>query len=202
MNSIFMRPLPDRLLKVLPGYLINRVTSERVFVPLSLIILSGAILRIYHLGTESLWHDKLGSIEGSLQNLASVIESSGRFHNQPPLYFVLLHFWMIFFGTSEIAVRSLSAIFGTLAIFVIYKVGVELFDRGVALLSGFLSAVSWFYIYYSQEARAYTLILVLTSLSFLSFIKMASNSGVKRSNCSFCSSATLVSLILIRMLFS
>lgn len=146
--------------------------SHRVILILLSIILIGSLLRIYHLGTESIWLDEAASIDGSKESFVSVIQSSGRLHNVPPLYFVLLHFWMLLFGTGEIAVRSLSAIFGIISIFVIYQVGCQLFNRKVGLISSFLSAISCYHIYYSQEARAYSLLQLLTLLSFSFFIKI------------------------------
>ncbi len=146
--------------------------SHRVILILLGIILIGSLLRIYHLGTESIWYDEAASIDGSKESFVSVIESSGRLHNQPPLYFVLLHFWMLLFGTGEIAVRSLSAIFGIISIVVIYQVGCRLFNRKVGLISSFLSAISCYHIHFSQEARAYSLLQLLTLLSFSFFIKI------------------------------
>ena len=146
--------------------------SHRVILILLSIILIGSLLRIYHLGTESIWLDEAASIDGSKESFVSVVESSGRLHNVPPLYFVLLHFWMLLFGTGEVAVRSLSAIFGIMSIFVIYQVGCQLFNRKVGLISSFLSAISCYHIHYSQEARAYSLLQLLTLLSFSFFIKI------------------------------
>lgn len=137
-----------------------------------MIIFLGSFLRIYDLGTESIWHDEAASIDGCKQDLASVVQSSGRLHNQPPLYFVLLHWWILLFGTSEVAVRSLSAIFGILSIFLIYKIGCQLFSKKVGLISCFLLAVSHYHINYSQAARGYSLLLLLTLLSFFFFIEI------------------------------
>ena len=92
--------------------------------------------------------------------------------NRPPLYFILLNFWINLFGTSEAALRSLSAIFGIISILLIYQVGTALFNRRVGLISGFLSAISYYHIYYSQEARDYSLLLLLSLLSYFFFIKI------------------------------
>jgi mannosyltransferase len=154
--------------------------SHRVILILLGIILIGSLLRIYHLGTESIWYDEAASIDGSKESVVSVIESSGRLHNVPPLYYVLLHFWMLLFGTGEIAVRSLSAIFGIISIFVIYKVGCQLFNRKVGLISSFLSAISCYHIYFSQEARAYSLLQLLTLLSFSFFIKIVKTDNKRK----------------------
>ncbi|MBU2009335.1 MAG: glycosyltransferase family 39 protein [Chloroflexi bacterium] len=144
--------------------------ESRPVLALLAIILLGNLLRIFDLGSESLWLDEATSVVWSQASLVSVAESSGTLHNQPPLYFALLHFWMLLFGTGEIAARSLSAIFGIISVFLIYQVGCRLFNRRVGLISSFLSAISYYYIYYSQEARAYSLLLLLTLLSFFFFI--------------------------------
>ena len=146
--------------------------NSRVILILLAIIILGAILRIYDLGAESLWYDEASSVHGSSQGLATVIEGSGERHNTPPLYFTLLHFWILLFGTGEAAIRSLSAIFGIVSIFLMYKVGSELFSQKAGLISSFILSISYFHIFYSQETRGYSLLLMLTLLSFYLFNKV------------------------------
>jgi mannosyltransferase len=150
----------------------NQLKSKWPIITLWVIIFLGAFLRIYHLGAESMWLDEACSVMGSRQSLKLVIESSGNLHNQPPLYFIILHFWMIFFGTTEVAARSLSAICGIISVYFIYKIGSQLVNKKVAFIGSFLSAISAFLIEYSQEARAYSLLLLLSLLSFYLFIKI------------------------------
>ncbi len=145
--------------------------NNKVILLLLLVIALGSFLRIYDLGAESIWLDEAHSARVSSQTLTSTIaEAASGLH--PPLYFVILHFWMGLFGNSEVALRSLSAIFGIISILLIYQVGIALFNREVGLISSFLSAVSHFHIQYSQEARPYTLLLLLSLLSFLFFIQI------------------------------
>lgn len=152
-------------------------SREALFSLLSIILLGG-LLRIYDLGSESIWLDEAASIELSVQNIALVVEGAGPTQNHPPLYFVVLHFWMNLFGTSEVATRSLSAMFGIISIPLIYQVGSILFNRKVGLISGLLSAISFYHIYYSQEVRGYSLLLLLSLLSYLLFVKIL-NQGKK-----------------------
>ena len=83
------------------------------------------------------------------------------------LYYGLLHFW-INLGESEVAVRSISALAGCLVVPVIYSLGRRMFGTRVALISALLLAVNAFHIKFSQEARSYTLVVLLTALSSLS----------------------------------
>jgi mannosyltransferase len=146
-----------------------KISARQAALLLLLLILAlGIFLRIYDLGAESLWLDEACSIHESSLSPQEIAECA----NHPPLYFFILRFWMHLFGTSEVALRSLSAIFGVISILLIYLVGSTLFNRKVGLIAGLLSAISYYHIYYSQEARAYSLLLLLSLLSYLFFIKI------------------------------
>jgi len=141
------------------------VKTNRGLILLFLIILSGSFLRIYHLGKESLWLDEAFTARVSSGSFASAIVE-GR---QPP-YFAILQPWVSLFGNSEASLRAPSAILGILCIPLVYLIGRALFNQKVGLISSLLSAISLFYIGYSQEARSYALILFLALLSYLFFI--------------------------------
>jgi len=135
------------------------------------ILVIGLFLRICDLGTESIWFDEGFSISVANLNLFSIIGGvSGDPH--PPLYYVILHYWIILFGDNEFSTRFLSVIFGFFAIFMIYKVGTLIFNKNIGMLSSLLLALSVFHIHYSQEVRMYGLIALLTLLSFYFFIKL------------------------------
>ncbi|MFC1920076.1 glycosyltransferase family 39 protein, partial [Chloroflexota bacterium] len=142
------------------------------------IVLLGTFLRAYDLGTESIWVDEASSIKLAVKDFISVIREAGYTQNHPPLYFVILHFWIRIFGDSEVATRSLSAIFGVASILLIYHVGSMLFyNRRIGLLVALLTAVSTYLIFYSQETRAYTLLLLLSLLSHFFFIRILRGGG-------------------------
>lgn len=141
---------------------------------LSVMLLAGW-LRIFQLGTESLELDEAISAFFAQESLSEILIESGPQRNNPPLYWLLLHVWIRILGHSEAALRGLSALFGILAVGAIYAVGKELFDRRLGLIAAFLSAISAFHVYYSQEARNYSLLLLLSVLSFLYFIRILKN---------------------------
>jgi len=105
------------------------------------------------------------------QNLASVATGDAA-GNHPPLYFIILHFWIGLFGSSEIVLRAPAAIFGVLSVLIIYWLGCTLFNRRVGLIASFLSAISFEHIYYAQQVRHYSLLLLLSLLSFWLFIQI------------------------------
>jgi mannosyltransferase len=163
-------PKSGGLMPQSPGKILSAFSKKNLvrWLPLLIVLLVAAFLRFYQLGAESLWLDEVMSIQES----GSTITQIAALSNQPPLYFLLLRFWIYLFGTGEIAIRSLSAVIGVAAVAIIFLVGRALFNRRAALTVAFLSAFSAFQIYYSQDTRGYILLMLLSALSFLFFIKM------------------------------
>lgn len=149
----------------------NIKTARLLLVALIVIIALGAALRVYKLDGDSLWLDEAYSIKFSQEAPAGIIEATAK-DVHPPLYYFALHYWMLAFGNSETAVRLLSALFGILALFVIYKLASRMFDRTTGLLAAGLLALSRFHIEFSQEARMYSLLCLLTLLSIYYFLKL------------------------------
>lgn len=81
------------------------------------------------------------------------------------LYHLLLNLWVRIFGESEFAVRSMSALFGALAVAAVYLLGVHLYGRVAGLLAGLLFALNAFIVQYAQDARSYSLLGLLVTLS-------------------------------------
>ncbi len=142
------------------------------------IVLAGAFLRVYHLGTQSIWVDEGWSIWISKMTVPQIVQEVARADVHPPLYYFILHYWMMIFGTSESAVRLLSALFGILAIPMIYVVGRQLFNKQVGLVAALILALSSFNIYYSQETRMYSLMVLLALLSMYFFWRFLQQSNL------------------------
>src|SRR3954469_2576199 len=108
-------------------------------------IAAGVVLRFVARGP--LWQDEAQSVAIAgqpLHDLAAALRHDG----SPPLWYALLHFWMLAFGHSTFAVRTLSAIPSLLAIPVVYALGRRLADKRVAVAAAVLLAVSPFAIRY------------------------------------------------------
>ena len=135
---------------------------------LLLILALAAGLRFYNLGGQSLWSDEGNSVALATRSLAQIAQDTA--HDiHPPLYYWLLRLWTTLFGLSEVAVRSLSALLGTLLVLVIYGLGTRMFNRLTGLAAAFIAAIAPFQVYYSQEARMYVLVALETALAVLIF---------------------------------
>ena len=87
----------------------------------------------------------------------------------PPLYYFCLKIWSLIFGRSDLALRSMSALFGVLTILAAYLLVKRLFNKRTALISSGLLAISPMLIRYSQEARMYTMIAFLGVVAVRAF---------------------------------
>ena len=85
----------------------------------------------------------------------------------PPLYYYLLHFWIVLFGQSNDAVRSFSGIIAVLTLPVGWLCGKRFGGRPVAWTMLVLLASAPFAVYYATESRMYALVILLTGLGFL-----------------------------------
>ena len=153
--------------KVYPNRTTGWIKAHKFILLLLVIIFLGGFLRIYDLGAESIWLDEAHTVSVSGQSLSSII-----IDQITPFYFIITHFWTIIFGSSELAIRFPSAIFGIISIFLMYKIGCHLFNQKIGLIGSFLLSISSFSIMYSQDARFYSLLLLLTLLSFYFFIQI------------------------------
>ena len=140
--------------------------------PMLVVTLVGAWLRLTNLTYHSIWFDEAISIRWATSSVPRIIEVSMTLVEDrlPPLYYLLLKWWVDLAGLSEFGLRYLSVVFGVLLIPSVYILGSRLFNRYVGLLAALLIALNPFLIWYSQEARMYALAVLLGTLGVLCFI--------------------------------
>ena len=119
-----------------------------------------AALRFYGLGTEGLWFDEANTAVLAALPIPQLIERI-TVDNQAPLYFLLVKATTTLFGSSEWAVRAVSAAAGVAMVWLAYDVGRRLLSRSAARWVAVLVATSPMAIHYSQEARPYALLMLL-----------------------------------------
>lgn len=141
--------------KVLAGFLIVFIAAITVYFRL---------LNIY----TAFWYDEACSWFSAKQEFPmGIINNLLNLDLQhTPLYFFLLHFWMKIFGTNEIAIRSLSVIFGILTVPLVYIVSKKITSKRIAVFSTLVAAISPLLVFFSVEARMYPIVVFLVMLSF------------------------------------
>lgn len=170
----------------------------------------GLLLRFWHLDLKSLWLDEVVTWVFStghryediptsglmpLKNLwaeltwqpqfcQNIAQSINEQSTHPPLFFCGMHFWMglwRFSGQSILwQLRSLPALAGTAAIAAIYALARVAYSRQIGLMAAGLMAVSPFAVYLSQEARHYTLPMLLITLSLIPMVQLCQGIQAKK----------------------
>src|SRR5205814_8819307 len=154
---------------------LQRYVSEQSFIILRMLILA-ALLRVLQLGSESLWWDAAVTVAIVRLDWGAFWKVLSHFEANMGMYYCLLRLW-VHLGESEFVVRSRSALTGVLGVGLVYVLGKRLFDTKVGLIGAALLATNSFHIQYSQEARAYSLMVVLTTLSSLFFLRAIEHSS-------------------------
>jgi len=147
---------------------------------LIIILLLAAALRLWGLGTESLWLDEALTAHRASTSVAQLVHDF-RGESQTLLYFLGEKAWCAVFGRSEAALRFPSAVFGVLTVWAVFLLAQQLFSTAAALWSAFFLAINPFAIYYSQEARPYALLLLAAVLSLyflLQFLRSRSPAAI------------------------
>ena len=135
--------------------------------------IAAGLLRFYRIGSQSLWVDELWTLKAAV--VGGTFTAASLFTNiQGPAHAAVVHL-VSAVSSSEVALRGISAVFGTLTIPVIYHLGAETVDRRTGLIAATLATVSPFLIWYSQELRNYAMLIFFAAAATLLVWRLVSS---------------------------
>jgi len=133
-----------------------------------LVVVAGTAGRF--LAPGGLWLDEALSVNISklpLGQLPGALVQDG----SPPLYYLLLHYWMLIFGQGDFAVRALSGITSTATLPFLWAAGQRVGGRRAAWAALLLGASSPWAIYYGTDTRMYSLMALESVVWFLALAR-------------------------------
>jgi mannosyltransferase len=141
------------------------------WLPLGLLIVLAALLRFPTLATQSIWFDEAATWELTRLPFGDMLSALPDRESNPPLFYVLE--WLVTraFGDGEFALRGLSALAGTLLVPVAFGIGRRIGGTRAGLATAALVAVNPLLVWFSQEARSYELVALLSAASLLLFLR-------------------------------
>jgi len=147
--------------------------KSRIVHPATLVLFVIALgfgLRLFHLDAQSFWYDEAMSA-GIARGTVTQILRNDFYSPHPPLYFLALHYWLSI-DQSDLTIRLLSAMLGVAGIAGMYSLGKTLCDGTVGLVAATIVAMVPYQVFYSQEARMYAPLFLLSTLLLTSYARM------------------------------
>ncbi len=146
--------------------------ASRYRLALIVIILAGFFLRIRTLALNPLWFDEAIEYWVATAPLDELLPAVKGALQDPPLYSLLLHFWMAL-GRDEFMLGLLSTFVAVLAIVTAYALGAHAHSRGAGLVAAYFFAVLPPQIRFAQEAGQYAILsfTLLANLLAMSYAR-------------------------------
>lgn len=140
--------------------------------PLAALTVAAAALRLSTLGLQSFWYDEAFTPVHVLHpSLWATLRSVVHSENTPPLWYLLAWVDSRILGNGEVALRLPSALAGIATVPVAWAIGRELSGERAGLACAALVAFNPLLVWYSQEARAYALFVLMAALAMLCFLR-------------------------------
>jgi mannosyltransferase len=135
------------------------------------VVVAGAAVRFATLDVQSMWLDEAVTHSLVTRSFGGMLSAIPHSESTPPLFYVLEWVWARVFGFGAVGLRSLSALFGSATIVVLAAVAGRLGGRRAALAAAAIAAANPLLIWYSQEARAYALLVLLCAVTVLCLVR-------------------------------
>jgi mannosyltransferase len=164
------------------GYngVMHRSVRWREPLPLIGLTVFAAALRFGVLRQQSFWFDEAATIDLVHRSFWGMLKAIPNDESTPPLYYALAWGWSKAFGTGELGLRSLSALFGTATVPTSYAAARVFVSRRAGLFAAAIVACSPLLVWYSQEARGYALLALLSALSVVAFGRALQEPAARR----------------------
>ena len=147
-----------------------RAGQQRASALIGLILLA-ATVRFGTLGAKGFWGDEISTVDLVHRPLGHMLTGIGNLESTPPLYYLVSWLWVKVFPSTEVGLRAIPAICGVALVPVAYWIGRELGSTRAATIAAALVAANPFLVWYSQEARSYSLLALLSAIALLLMLR-------------------------------
>jgi hypothetical protein len=141
-----------------------------------IITLIGGGLRVLLLDSKGMWLDETFSVWLANHSVGDMLQWTVKIDQHPPLYYLLLHYWIALNGDTPYHVRLLSALFGAGTIPMIYLIGKRMSGVVMGLAAAVILALSPFNIGFAQETRMYTLLAFNAAVAIYALVRLLTDS--------------------------
>ncbi|MGE0568013.1 MAG: glycosyltransferase family 39 protein [Bacteroidia bacterium] len=144
----------------------SKISNNQFWLVLIGFVTFNFLFKLFRIGGSSFSYDEMMSVKNTFLDFGHIKHES-EWDANPPFYYYCLWVWAKLFGSSEIAIRSMSAFFSALAIIPFSVWLKNKLHKNALLLFLIGFSIHPYLFYYAQEARCYSLLLFLTGINAL-----------------------------------
>lgn len=128
--------------------------------------LTAIAVAVRMVSTRGLWVDEAITVAQAQQPFGTMLDQLGSVDVHPPLHHAMVWVLVRIAGTSEMVVRAPSILAGALLVPAVFGLANALYGRRTGLVAAAFVAIAPFAVWYSQEARMYSLFMLFATLAF------------------------------------
>ncbi|HCT30799.1 MAG TPA: hypothetical protein DIW31_08700 [Bacteroidales bacterium] len=152
---------------------------EAIIIPIILFIIA-FVWKLAYIETRDICLDEPFTIFHAQHSVWDIIKLTAQNEPNPPLFMLLLHFWIKFFGIDPISVRFLPLLFNAFTVVFIYQIGRKFFSLFTGIFAAGLFIFSTYHFYFGLETRTYSLLSLATSSSLFYFLSLTKDQNNRR----------------------
>lgn len=141
---------------------INKNSLLNIYIP-ALLFLIAFVWKFFYIGARDVCIDEPFTIFNAQRSLKDILLLPAHNEPNPPLFMVLLHFWIKIFGISPYSVRIIPLLFNAATAVFMYFLGRKIMNYQSGIIAAGLFILSSYQFYFGMETRTYSLLLFATS---------------------------------------
>jgi len=159
----------NRTLKDQVAFGFNSKSFFNFYLPV-IIFLTAFLWKLFYINFPYVWFDESGMIFNALHNIKYILALPSEGEPNPPLFMLLMHFWIKVFGIEAYSIRIIPNISNAITAVILYFIGKKFYNpRTGILISGFF-ILSYSHFFFGLCARPYSMISMCTSISLYCFL--------------------------------
>jgi len=143
-----------------------------------IVVLFNIFFRLIDIDFSSYWYDEIISIKSASEDFGHIKHVS-EWDNNPPFYYYCLSVWIKLFDDTEFFARLLSVLFISFSGGLLFVFANNFFNKSTAFISSLLYLSSNILFFYSHEARAYSLVVLLSLISTFFYFDLKNSVKIK-----------------------
>jgi mannosyltransferase len=145
-----------------------------LYIPLFLVLI-GLTWKIFYLDHRDICVDEPFTIFSAQKTIGEIINITREGEPNPPLFMILLHYWIKIFGISSYSVRFLPLLFNVFTVLFIYLIGKRYISFWGGLIASGIFLLSNYHFFHALETRTYSLVYLETAAALYFFLRYTEN---------------------------